>query len=141
MARKLSAGIGSLFGAAFTGVAAPVLVTLLTQLVKIDTHSAPPSRGDAVAVEGIGKTPDEAVRNGLRDAVRAVAGSIQTEPRDEARFRTVLRDSGDVVLSWEEKGGRMEAWPHGLIHRRNLEVVVDRATLAERLKTPRVAWR
>lgn len=137
MTRKLSAGIGTLFGTAFTSVAAPVLVTLITQAVKIEENTTAPSKEARIVVEGIGRTPEEAVSNGLRDAVRAVALSLQTEqgsPRTQIPLQAVLPESKDVVLRWEERGGRVEAWPDGLIHRKDLVVVVDRVALAQRLK-------
>jgi hypothetical protein len=141
MTRTLAVGIAKLLTLAFTGVVAPVLVTLITQSVK--SHDGPtsstPSRAETqrVAVRASGRTPEEALRNGLRDAVRAEITSLRTETGElpEAVLQTILERSGDLVLCWEEKGGRIEAWPNGFVYHKDLIVTVNRAALAERLKT------
>lgn len=131
--------LGKVFGATFNALLAPLAVAILSQTLLKDKSAPPaPVQGRAaterVVVEGIGRTPQEALHNGLCVAVRAIADGLAREGDSGSLSEAVLARSETFVPHWEEIGGRIEARPGQETCHRKLAVVVDRQALATQLK-------
>jgi len=131
---------GKVVGATFSGLVAPVAVVFITQALQESSSAAPklPRGAERVVVQGVGRTPQEALDSGLRSAVRIVAASLVKEGSVAGRVKALpeadLALAEAFVLRWEELGGSMAAGSDGETCKRELIVFVDRRALAAQLK-------
>ncbi len=151
MAVNSSGCLGPFLTTLFTTVLAPVLVSILTTEVKShNDRPAAPEPGSApaqatlaerteVIAQGVGWTPDEAVQDAVRNALRSASAAL-VDPstwtrQGTALFDVLLRNSQGLVLRCQEvRSGT--AWHQGRqYHHRTLAVEVARRLLADRLRT------
>jgi hypothetical protein len=166
MAAKGSGPLTKAVAAILTGVVVPVLVDLAQKnIIDPDARAergrgehAPSPGGEAarpawrpvptkaprpaevthVIARGVGSTPEEAIQDALRAALRQ-AVAAQADGGTWARGSLALwedagRDGGGLVLGWRELRATKEWRLRGALYHTEVEVEVDRNALAERLR-------
>jgi hypothetical protein len=161
MAAKVGGYMGKLLAVVFTSVVAPVLVDVAVhdlhgepdrptapaapsavwqapQAVSPADTAARPDEVACVVAQGVGPTPEEALRNALRAALwRAVAARVDAETwnrNGQALFENLWRDSRELILSWKELAARKEWRLRGNLHHEELAVTLNCRLLTDRLR-------
>jgi hypothetical protein len=156
MAAKRSSCRGTILTTLFSTVIAPILVGIVTAELRMNaeksaaaetpTVAAQMVRADAgrasertqIVAEGVGWSPDEAVQDALRKALRDAAAA-QVEPAAWARngtalFEALLRSSHGLILRYRVLHSG-KAWDGGReYYYTTLAVDVARRELGERLR-------
>lgn len=100
--------------------------------------AAPPPDVIDVIVHGVGRTPEEALRDGLGTALRqALAAQVDaaTWARNGQNLFEVIRPcGGDFLLGWKELGATKEWRLLGTLHHKDLAVKLNRRALLDRLR-------
>jgi hypothetical protein len=99
-----------------------------------------------VIVKGSGRTPEEALQDGLRTSLsRAIAAQVGAETWAKygpSLFGKVSRESAGIIRGWNEIGSSKEWKLRGIVHYKEVAVVVDRIALERRLRAvsvPKIA--
>lgn len=99
------------------------------------------ARADEIAcviAQGVGRTPNEAIRDALRAALlRAVAARLDAETwarSGQSLFESLWRDSSGLILGWKELGARTEWRLRGSVHHEEVAVTLNSRVLGDRLR-------
>lgn len=88
---------------------------------------------------GTGRTPEEALQDALRTALRAVADTCfaprLASQQQAALVEVVLRGPQSPVLRWQDRGGSSSWKWGGRVYEREVAVAVDSRALARCLNT------
>jgi hypothetical protein len=95
-----------------------------------------------VIVHGVGHTPEEALHDALRTALRqALAAQVDAATwarSGQALFESVLRHSSGLILSCKELGASKEWRLLGALHHKDVAVEMNRRALVDRLRAARL---
>lgn len=139
-----------MFGAMFTSVAAPVLVSIIVQQLGTAPRTAatPLSPGvesearDIIISHGFGSTPAEARREALRAALLQTASSLNDgaapTATDRATCEAVLDKPRELILRCEDLAGRNQVEAGRTGYYQEISVELARAALARRLLAARM---
>ncbi len=160
MATKGFGPFGTFFSGIFTAVVAPVTVSLVIQHVNLgeaksirqettqpatplavvlpERPVSPPEQSPVIA-QGIGWTPEEALQDALRNALRTtVTGMVDANVwarHGQDLFTAILRDSAGLIVSHRDLRFSSD-WQQGRqVYSRTVNVVVARQLLCDRLAT------
>ena len=96
--------------------------------------------GEAVVAEGVGSTPDEALKDAFRNAVRQVVGAVvdaETMIKDDQVIDDkVLTYSDGFIKGYEEVPGSKKS--QGGLHRLKIKAAVERRSVVAKLKAANV---
>ena len=99
------------------------------------------SPSEAIVAEGVGSTPDEALKDAFRNAVRQVVGAVvdaETLIKDDQVIDDkVLTYSDGFIKKYDEVPGSRKS--QGGLHRLKLKAVVERRSVVAKLKAANVA--
>jgi hypothetical protein len=160
MAAKGNGPFGTLLSTVFTAVVAPVAVSLIIQHVNLGeagtirkeparTPTPPPAiakdsspAGDErsqVVSHGIGWTPEEALQDALRNALRTTITNV-VDPSIWARhgdqlFAAILRDNARLIVSHKDLSITAESRQGNHYYSRTISVVIASRLLTDRVTT------
>jgi hypothetical protein len=160
MAAKGNGPFGTLLSTVFTAVVAPVAVSLIIQHVNLGeartirkeearTPTPPPAtaKGSSpsaderthLVAQGIGWTPEEALQDALRNALRTTVTNV-VDPTIWARhgdhlFAAILRDNAGLIIGHKDLSITAQSQQGKHYYSRTVSVVIARQLLAERVTT------
>lgn len=125
---------------AFSGTL--VILSLLGPLPGDDKVAGPEKApGQVIIAEGVGATPDEAVKDAFRNAVRQVVGAIvdaETQiENDQVIEDKVLTYSGGFINRYDEVAGSKKV--QSGLHRIRIKANIERSGVIAKLKAAKVA--
>jgi hypothetical protein len=92
----------------------------------------------SVIVRGVGRTPETALHDALRAALRqAVAAHVDADTwarRGQALVESMYRDSSGLILGWKELKSTKEWRLRGTVHHEEVAVRLNYRALCERLR-------
>jgi hypothetical protein len=148
--------MGKVLAAVFTAVVAPVLVVLITQVVKTEAwkaehhagsstdkqHPSEHTKPNQVTAEGAGHTVEAAVQEACRNAVR-MALPLLIDPdlvtkNERVIEESVLTDPESLVRKFDQTESRKEKRSGKDVYIVTIAATVDRAALLAKLKAANI---